>query len=148
MARLAGGPLEPAAKRPWLSSEAAPAGCWRSRSSLDVTPPRPLIRFAAAVDGVRIAYATSGSGPALVKVGTWMSHLEHDWQSPVWGHLLTWLSQRFTLVRWQYIVSGAMEPRFSKALAALTTERQMTRIQAALAPLLAFVGDVGEPALR
>jgi pimeloyl-ACP methyl ester carboxylesterase/DNA-binding CsgD family transcriptional regulator len=65
-----------------------------------------LIRFAAAVDGVRIAYATSGSGPALVKVGTWMSHLEHDWQSPVWGHLLTWLSERFTLVRYDQRGNG------------------------------------------
>ena len=50
--------------------------------------------------------------------------------------------------RWQYIVSGAMEPRFCKTLAELTTEPQMARIQAALAPLVAFVGDVGEPALH
>jgi hypothetical protein len=50
--------------------------------------------------------------------------------------------------RWQYIVSGALEPRFQKALAEQTTEQQMTRIQTALAPLLAFVGEVGEPALH
>jgi hypothetical protein len=50
--------------------------------------------------------------------------------------------------RWQYIVSGAMEPRFQKALAALTTEAQMARIQSALAPLAAYVGGAGEPALH
>jgi hypothetical protein len=37
--------------------------------------------------------------------------------------------------RWQYIVSGAMEPRFQKLLASLVSETQLQRIQAALAPL-------------
>lgn len=50
--------------------------------------------------------------------------------------------------RWQYIVSGALEPRFRKALAERTTDAQLARIQAALEPLLACVGACGEPALR
>ena len=37
--------------------------------------------------------------------------------------------------RWQYIVSGAMEPRFQKVLGSLVNTAQMQRIQAALAPL-------------
>ena len=37
--------------------------------------------------------------------------------------------------RWQYIVSGALEPRFQKVLGALVSEAQMASIQAALAPL-------------
>ncbi|MDB5946580.1 MAG: hypothetical protein JWQ33_1606 [Ramlibacter sp.] len=37
--------------------------------------------------------------------------------------------------RWQYIVSGAMEPRFQAVLAGLVSDTQMQRIQAALAPL-------------
>ena len=37
--------------------------------------------------------------------------------------------------RWQYIVSGVMEPRFQKLLFALVDEAQGARIQAALAPL-------------
>jgi len=37
--------------------------------------------------------------------------------------------------RWQYIVSGANEPRFQKVLFALVDEAQGARIQAALAPL-------------
>jgi hypothetical protein len=37
--------------------------------------------------------------------------------------------------RWQFIVSGVMEPRFQKILSGLISEAQMTRIQAALAPL-------------
>ena len=37
--------------------------------------------------------------------------------------------------RWQYIVSGAMEPRFQNVLGSLVSAAQMQRIQAALAPL-------------
>jgi hypothetical protein len=37
--------------------------------------------------------------------------------------------------RWQYIVSGVMEPRFQKVLFALLDEEQAARIQQALAPL-------------
>jgi hypothetical protein len=37
--------------------------------------------------------------------------------------------------RWQYIVSGTLEPRFQKQLGRLVSAAQMARIQAALAPL-------------
>ncbi len=39
--------------------------------------------------------------------------------------------------RWQYIVSGAQDPRFGEVLAELTTPAQMQRIGAALAPIVA-----------
>lgn len=64
------------------------------------------IRFCTARDGVRIAYATSGSGPILVKTGNWLSHLEHDPKSPVWGHLLASLSRDHTLVRYDQRGTG------------------------------------------
>jgi len=38
--------------------------------------------------------------------------------------------------RWQYIVSGAQEPRFAALLTDMTTPAQMTRIGAALAPIM------------
>ena len=38
--------------------------------------------------------------------------------------------------RWQYIGSGAQEPRFSKLLGSMITPAQGERIGAALAPLL------------
>jgi len=38
--------------------------------------------------------------------------------------------------RWQYIVSGVEEPRFQKILGGMTTEVQMQRIGAALAPIM------------
>ena len=42
------------------------------------------IRFARSADGVGIAYAVHGSGPPLLIVKNWLSHLQFDWQSPVW----------------------------------------------------------------
>jgi hypothetical protein len=44
--------------------------------------------------------------------------------------------------RWQYIVSGVMEPRFAAILGSLTTGKQRDRIDAALGPVLADVGPV------
>ncbi len=38
--------------------------------------------------------------------------------------------------RWQYIVSGVQNPRFGEVLSDLTTEAQMARINAGLAPIL------------
>jgi pimeloyl-ACP methyl ester carboxylesterase/DNA-binding CsgD family transcriptional regulator len=59
------------------------------------------IRFARADDGVRLAWARSGSGlPVLLKAATWLSHLEVDWDSPVWRHLLLGLSARGSFVRY------------------------------------------------
>ncbi len=61
---------------------------------------RQAIRFCASPDGTRIAFATSGGGPPLVKTANWLNHLEFDWESPVWRHLFRALSDRHTLVRY------------------------------------------------
>jgi len=58
------------------------------------------IRFCTSHDGARIAYANSGQGPPLLKVANWLSHLEFDWESPVWRPLLTELSRDYTLIRY------------------------------------------------
>ena len=61
---------------------------------------RQQIRFCTGADGVRLAYGTSGRGPVLVKAANWLSHLEFDWESPVWRSLLDELSSAHTLVRY------------------------------------------------
>ncbi len=58
------------------------------------------IRFCTARDGVRLAYATLGHGPPLVKAANWLSHLDYDGESPVWRHWLVELARRFRLVRY------------------------------------------------
>jgi len=64
------------------------------------------IKFCPAPDGVNIAYAVIGEGPPLVKSPTWMTHLEHDWQSPVWRHLLRGLAAEHSLVRFDQRANG------------------------------------------
>jgi pimeloyl-ACP methyl ester carboxylesterase/DNA-binding CsgD family transcriptional regulator len=62
--------------------------------------PDQEIRFCRGQDGVRLAYAIHGSGPPLVVVSCWLSHLQHDWQSPVWRHFLDQLGEFATVVRY------------------------------------------------
>ncbi|MBU1340060.1 MAG: alpha/beta fold hydrolase [Proteobacteria bacterium] len=58
------------------------------------------IRFCRTPDGVRLAYAVAGSGPPLVKTANWLSHIEYEWQSPVWRHWYENLARHFTLIRY------------------------------------------------
>jgi pimeloyl-ACP methyl ester carboxylesterase/DNA-binding CsgD family transcriptional regulator len=58
------------------------------------------IRFYRTPDGVQLAYATVGQGLPLVKAANWLSHLEFDFQSPVWRHWWHSLSQRYALIRY------------------------------------------------
>ena len=64
------------------------------------------IRFCAARDGTQIAYATVGQGPPLVKAPNWLNHLEYDWQSPIWRHLLLALARDHTLIRFDQRGNG------------------------------------------
>ena len=58
------------------------------------------IRFCKTEDGVTIAYASSGSGPPLVRAANWLTHVDHDWNSSVWRHWLVDLSQGHRLIRY------------------------------------------------
>ena len=58
------------------------------------------IRFCTASDGVQIAYATVGQGPPLIKTANWLNHLEYDWKSPVWCHVLRDLAKDHQLIRY------------------------------------------------
>jgi pimeloyl-ACP methyl ester carboxylesterase len=63
-------------------------------------PPPQELRFCRSADDVRIAYARHGSGPPLVIATCWLSHLQYDWQSPVWRHFLADLGKVATVVRY------------------------------------------------
>lgn len=67
-------------------------------------PDEPLlrqeVRFCTARDGVRIAYATVGSGPPLVKCANWLNHLEYDWDSPIWRHMFRPIAHEHTFIRY------------------------------------------------
>jgi class 3 adenylate cyclase/pimeloyl-ACP methyl ester carboxylesterase len=58
------------------------------------------IRYCRAPDGVRLAYATVGRGPALVKSAHWLGHLEYDWEFPISRSFLLGLAKGRMLVRY------------------------------------------------
>ena len=58
------------------------------------------IKFCLASDNTRLAYAQVGQGPPLVKAGNWLSHLEYDWDSPVWRPWLDGWSRFHTFYRY------------------------------------------------
>jgi pimeloyl-ACP methyl ester carboxylesterase/DNA-binding winged helix-turn-helix (wHTH) protein len=63
-------------------------------------------QFCRAHDGTRIAYAKLGEGAPLVKAANWFSHLEVDWQGPVWRHWLEFFSRDRCLVRYDVRGNG------------------------------------------
>ncbi len=68
-------------------------------NDLASTPPQD-IRFCRSADGTRIAYAVHGNGPPLLISTCWLSHLQFDWESPVWRHFLRDLGQIATVIRY------------------------------------------------
>jgi pimeloyl-ACP methyl ester carboxylesterase/DNA-binding CsgD family transcriptional regulator len=71
------------------------------------------IRFCTTFDNIRLAYAKVGHGPPLVKVGNWMSHLEYDWNSPVWQPWLENWSRFHTFYRYDPRGCGLSDWRVS-----------------------------------
>lgn len=57
-------------------------------------------QFCRSADGVELAFGVHGRGPPLVKAANWMTHLERDWESPVWKHWLAALGEDHTVVRY------------------------------------------------
>lgn len=62
--------------------------------------PSQRIGYCRARDGTRLAHASVGAGPVLVKAANWINHLELDWTSPAFGPMLRGLARDFTLVRY------------------------------------------------
>lgn len=74
-----------------------------------------IIRYATSMDGTGIAWAECGEGPALLRGGHWLGHLEHDWSSPVWRPLLDRLSSGRRLVRYDPRGTGLSDRQMNGA---------------------------------
>ncbi len=61
---------------------------------------RQRIRYLRTHDGLQLAWAEAGSGPLVVKAANWMSHLEYEWESPVWRHWIHFFADHFRFVRY------------------------------------------------
>jgi len=58
------------------------------------------IGFCEVKDGTKIAYASVGSGPPILKAANWLNHLELDWGSPIWGKSFAELARNHTFIRY------------------------------------------------
>jgi len=70
---------------------------------------RQSVAFCRSTDGTRMAYASSGGGYPLVKAGHWLTHIEHDWHSPIWRPFLDRLNGRFHVIRYDQRGNGLSE---------------------------------------
>ena len=78
-----------------LDAAASPGSRFLATANL-----KQQIRHRSAPDGVRLAYATVGDGPPLLKSAHWLGHLEYDWELPIARHFLLGLARDHTLVRY------------------------------------------------
>ena len=78
--------------------EARPSSHARDQRPRDTA--RQEIRYCTTADGIRLAYASSGSGPPLVKASNWLTHLDFEWGSPIWRHWWESLSEHHRVVRY------------------------------------------------
>jgi pimeloyl-ACP methyl ester carboxylesterase/DNA-binding winged helix-turn-helix (wHTH) protein len=58
------------------------------------------VTFCRTGEGINLALATVGVGAPLIKVANWLTHIEYDWESPIWSPLLQHLAERCRLVRY------------------------------------------------
>lgn len=72
------------------------------------------IRFCTTLDGINLAYATSGEGPPLVRVANWLTHLDLDWKGPIWSHWFTEFSKDHTLIRFDLRGSGLSDRKVNE----------------------------------
>jgi hypothetical protein len=86
-----------------------------------------LIALVVAVDGILQAQSKSDAGYFIRNVGRSISP----------DDALQIEATVLAAYRWQYIISGVQHQHFGRLLTSMTTPTQMTRIQAALAPILA-----------
>lgn len=61
---------------------------------------RQELRFTQVPSGARIAWARSGQGPALLRAGHWMTHVEYDCESALFRPWLERLGRGVTLLRY------------------------------------------------
>ena len=75
---------------------------------------RQRIRFVQTDDRTKLAWAEAGSGPVLVKASNWLTHLEFEWESPVWRHWIRFFSDHFRYIRYDERGCGLTDWKLSE----------------------------------
>lgn len=89
------------------------------------------IGYCSAPDGVQIAYSTIGSGPPVVYVANWLTHLEHDLLIPSRRETINLLSPDHTVVRYDARGNGLSDHE----VANMAFEASITDLEAVIAKL-------------
>jgi len=71
--------------------------------------PTQRIRYVSTTDGIQLAWAEAGTGPVLIKAANWLTHLEYEWESPVWRHWIRFFSDNFRYIRYDERGCGMTE---------------------------------------
>jgi pimeloyl-ACP methyl ester carboxylesterase/DNA-binding CsgD family transcriptional regulator len=87
------------------------------------------IRYVRTTDGVQLAWAEAGAGPPLIKAANWMTHLEFEWESPVWRHWIQFFCRHFRYIRYDERGCGMTDWNISD----LSFERQVEDLEAVVA---------------
>lgn len=90
---------------------------------------RQSIRLTKSADGTAIAWAEAGTGPSLVKASNWLTHLEHETESPVWRHWVRFFASHFRFVRYDERGCGMSE----RDVAELSVDRAVDDLEAVVA---------------
>lgn len=87
------------------------------------------IRYVRTTDGVQLAWAEAGAGPVLIKAANWLTHLEYEWESPVWRHWIRFFTDHFRYIRYDERGCGMTDPNVGD----LSLERWVEDVEAVVA---------------
>ena len=90
---------------------------------------RQSIHLTKSADGTAIAWAHAGGGPALVKASNWLTHLEHELESPVWRHWIRFFAERYRFIRYDERGCGMSD----RNVAELSLDRSVQDLEAVIA---------------
>jgi pimeloyl-ACP methyl ester carboxylesterase/DNA-binding CsgD family transcriptional regulator len=90
---------------------------------------RQSIRLTKSADGTAIAWAHAGNGPALVKASNWLTHLEHEPESPLWRHWIRFFAEHFRFIRYDERGCGMSD----RDVAEVSLERSVQDLEAVIA---------------
>lgn len=101
---------------------------------------RQSIRVCTSSDGTRIAIASCGQGPVILRAAHWLSHCDHDPESPIWRPWLKAFSARHRFVRYDPRGCG-LSDRFVADLSAAAWQADLEAVAATIdAPRFVLLG--------
>lgn len=104
------------------------------------------VRFSTTSDGVRIAWSAIGTGPTLVFIRGWISHLELWWEDPTFRAYFERLARHFRLVRYDARANGLSDRSPTQVdLRALCSDLEAVIDAQPPGPLVLYASTFGGP---